>query len=186
MAIGELFGSLIATVASSFCPSVKQLIGTQNILLGISGSFAFCPLFVLADQWFETRKGLVFGIIGRGAGLGGLATAIAMHRQGFSTQIFEQADKFQRLGDSIGFGPNAARLFNRWGVGKRMYEISSKARGIIMHKFDNSEEVIGVDDELSKDEERYGARSMIGHRGDFHMILYDFVTKDLGINVRMG
>jgi len=72
MAIGGLFGSLVSTIASSFCTSVTQLIGTQGILLGISGSFAFCPLLVFADQWFEKRKGLAFGIIGSGSGLGGL------------------------------------------------------------------------------------------------------------------
>jgi MFS family permease len=67
-----LLGAFLSNIASSFCTSIPQLIGTQGILLGICGSIAFCPLLVFADQWFDKRKGLAFGIIGSGAGFGGL------------------------------------------------------------------------------------------------------------------
>jgi MFS family permease len=72
MATGGLLGSVVSNIASSFCNTIPQLIGTQGVLLGVFGSFAFCPLLVFADQWFDKRKGLAFGIIGSGAGLGGL------------------------------------------------------------------------------------------------------------------
>ncbi|KAF1846938.1 MFS general substrate transporter [Cucurbitaria berberidis CBS 394.84] len=71
-ATGGLLGAFVSNIASSFCTTITQLIGTQGVLLGVCGSFAFCPLLVFADQWFDKRKGLAFGIIGSGAGLGGL------------------------------------------------------------------------------------------------------------------
>ncbi|KAF2176513.1 hypothetical protein K469DRAFT_606931 [Zopfia rhizophila CBS 207.26] len=66
-----LFAACSSTIASSFCNSVPQLIGTQGILLGISGCFAFCPCVVFIDQWFDKRKGMAFDVMWSAAGLGG-------------------------------------------------------------------------------------------------------------------
>jgi MFS family permease len=91
MATGGLLGSFVASIASSFCTTITQLIGTQGVLLGVSGSFAFCPLLVFADQWFVKRKGLAFGIIGSGAGLGGLVLPLIinalLNNVGFATTM---------------------------------------------------------------------------------------------------
>jgi salicylate hydroxylase len=51
-----------------------------------------------------------------GAGLGGCATAMAMHYQGFDVVIYEKIRKFARLGDSLGLGENALKLLRRWGI----------------------------------------------------------------------
>jgi 2-polyprenyl-6-methoxyphenol hydroxylase-like FAD-dependent oxidoreductase len=51
-----------------------------------------------------------------GAGLGGCATAMAMHYQGFEVVIYEKIRKFARLGDSLGLGENALKLLRRWGM----------------------------------------------------------------------
>ncbi len=91
MATGGLLCSFVANIASSFCTTIPQLIGTQGVLLGVSGSFAFCPLLVFADQWFVKRKGLAFGIIGSGAGLGGLVLPLIinalLYNVGFATTM---------------------------------------------------------------------------------------------------
>jgi salicylate hydroxylase len=39
-----------------------------------------------------------------GAGLGGCATAMAMHYQGFDVVVYEKAREFGCLGDSLGLG----------------------------------------------------------------------------------
>jgi len=57
-----------------------------------------------------------FKVIIIGAGLGGCATAMAMHYQGFDVVMYEKVRKFQRLGDSLGFGENALKLLRRWGI----------------------------------------------------------------------
>jgi len=56
-----------------------------------------------------------FKVIIIGAGLGGCATAMAMHYQGFEVVMYEKVRKFQRLGDSLGLGENALKLLKRWG-----------------------------------------------------------------------
>ncbi|CAN9161684.1 unnamed protein product [Alternaria alternata] len=91
MATAGLLGCVVSNIASSFCTSITQLIGTQGILLGISGSVAFCPLLIFADQWFDKRKGLAFGIIGSGSGFGGLLLPLLINalltRVGFQTTM---------------------------------------------------------------------------------------------------
>lgn len=72
MATVGLLGTVLSSIAASYCSKITQLIGTQGVLLGIFGSIAFCPLLVYADQWFDKRKGLALGIIASGAGFGGL------------------------------------------------------------------------------------------------------------------
>lgn len=91
MATAGILGCIISNIASSFCNSIMQLIGTQGILLGVSGSIAFCPLLIFADQWFDKRKGLAFGIIGSGGGFGGLLLPLLINalltRTGFQTTM---------------------------------------------------------------------------------------------------
>jgi hypothetical protein len=62
-----------------------------------------------------------FKVIIIGAGLGGCATAMAMHLQGFDVVIYEKIRKFQRLGDSLGLGENALKLLKRWGIVAQMW-----------------------------------------------------------------
>ena len=52
-------------------------------------------------------------VIGGGAGLGGCATALAMHHAGFAVRVFDRVRHFQRLGDSLGLGENALLLLDR-------------------------------------------------------------------------
>ncbi|EXJ66707.1 uncharacterized protein A1O5_10378 [Cladophialophora psammophila CBS 110553] len=120
-----------------------------------------------------------------GAGLGGLACGIACRRQGYDVLIVDQVPKFLRLGDSIGFGSNSARLFYRWGVGERMEAISSDMQEMRIYNFDSSDKLLGVDKQIGTSQEKYGCRQLIGHRGDYHMILYEFALQQ-GVMIRMG
>lgn len=120
-----------------------------------------------------------------GAGLGGLACAIACRRQGFDVIVFDQVEEFLRIGDSIGFGSNSARLLYRWGVGKEMETISSSVQRMEIYNFDSSDKMLGADTQIAESEKKYGCRQLIGHRGDFHLIMFRFATK-LGVQVRMG
>lgn len=120
-----------------------------------------------------------------GAGLGGLGCAIACRRQGYDVLVIEQAPKFLRIGDSIGFGSNSARLLYRWGIGKKMEHIASNAKKMGIYNFDSSDKLLGVDDQMGAAEEKYGCRQLIGHRGDFHLIMNDYAI-EIGVKIRMG
>ncbi|KAH6995426.1 hypothetical protein EDB80DRAFT_755467 [Ilyonectria destructans] len=120
-----------------------------------------------------------------GAGLGGLACAIACRRQGFDVIVLDQVTEFLRIGDSIGFGSNSARLLYRWGVGKEMETIASSVQQMEIYQFDSSDKLLGTDRQIAESEEKYGCRQLIRHRGDFHLTMFRFATK-LGVQIRMG
>ena len=48
-----------------------------------------------------------------GAGLGGLAAAIALRRQGFEVQVYEQAAELAEFGAGINISPNSVKFFRR-------------------------------------------------------------------------
>jgi len=79
MATTGLLGCVVSNMASSFCTSTTQLMFTQGVLQGVSGSVAFCPLLVFAEQWFDKRRGLAFGVIGAGGGCGGLVLPLLIN-----------------------------------------------------------------------------------------------------------
>ena len=51
-----------------------------------------------------------------GGGLGGLAAALALARQGFASHVLEQAPAFGEIGAGIQLGPNVFRMFERLGI----------------------------------------------------------------------
>ena len=48
-----------------------------------------------------------------GGGIGGLAAALALVRQGFSVKVFEQSPEIGEIGAGIQLGPNASMLLMR-------------------------------------------------------------------------
>ena len=58
-----------------------------------------------------------------GGGIGGLAAALALVRQGFNVQVFEQAAEIGEIGAGIQLGPNAFHAFD--GLVERQFIRSS-------------------------------------------------------------
>src|SRR6266498_3330682 len=54
-----------------------------------------------------------------GGGIGGLAAALALARQGFAVKVLEQAAEIGEIGAGIQLGPNAFSAFDALGVGER-------------------------------------------------------------------
>ena len=61
-------------------------------------------------------------VIVAGGGIGGLAAALALVRQGFRVMVLEQAPQIGEIGAGIQIGPNGFHAFDALGVG-------DKARG---------------------------------------------------------
>jgi salicylate hydroxylase len=74
-----------------------------------------------------------------GAGLGGLACAMAMHYAGFEVIVFEKVREFLRLGDSLGLGENALKLLKRWGLYEELIAIGNKNPVMNIRRWDNGE-----------------------------------------------
>jgi salicylate hydroxylase len=67
-----------------------------------------------------TRRALVVG-----AGIGGLAAALALARQGFGVDVFERAPALQEFGAGLQLTPNATRALARLGALAAVREIAS-------------------------------------------------------------
>src|SRR5947207_5868105 len=52
-----------------------------------------------------------------GAGIGGLAAALALRQAGFVVDVYEQAPELTHIGGGINMGPNAVRVLRRLGLG---------------------------------------------------------------------
>ena len=55
-----------------------------------------------------------------GAGIGGLALALALRRRGLTAAVFERAPTLRPAGAGIALGPNAMVLLDGLGVGARV------------------------------------------------------------------
>ena len=58
-------------------------------------------------------------VIVAGGGIGGLAAALALVRQGFSVTVLEQSPQIGEIGAGIQLGPNAFHAFDALGVGEK-------------------------------------------------------------------
>ncbi|XWW94738.1 hypothetical protein V2A60_002685 [Cordyceps javanica] len=76
---------------SSLSQTTTHLIATQGILYAVGGSIAYCPCILYMDEWFVRRKGLAYGIMWSGTGLGGITTPLLLEfllgRYGFHTTL---------------------------------------------------------------------------------------------------
>jgi salicylate hydroxylase len=62
----------------------------------------------------EVRKTTSVGIVG--GGIGGLAAALSLLREGFDVHVFEQASILSEVGAGIQVSPNASRVLHRLGL----------------------------------------------------------------------
>lgn len=92
--LGCAAGVLLMCLAlglSSLSTNVTHLILTQGIFYAIGGSIAYSPCILLMEDWFDRRKGLAFGVMWAGTGLGGVILPICMQQlldaYGFRTAL---------------------------------------------------------------------------------------------------
>jgi 6-hydroxynicotinate 3-monooxygenase len=113
-----------------------------------------------------------------GAGIGGLALAGLLSRQGASVKIYEQAREFQRIGAGIQMSPNAVRVLRALGLEAQLNRQAFQPRAWTARVWDTGEHL----SELTfgaEAETRYGAPYLLMHRGDLHAALFSAVPPEL-------
>ncbi|CAI7654923.1 unnamed protein product [Penicillium glandicola] len=65
---------------SSLATNTNHLILTQGIFYALGGSIAYAPCILLMEEWFDRRKGLAFGVMWAGTGIGGVVLPIVMEQ----------------------------------------------------------------------------------------------------------
>jgi len=100
-----------------------------------------------------------------GAGIGGLAAAIALRKLGLESVVFEQAPRFARVGADINLTPNAVLALDGLGVGDELRKTAARPTHRISRTWDTGEETSRL--EMSQAAEtRYGAPQLTMHRAD--------------------
>jgi 2-polyprenyl-6-methoxyphenol hydroxylase-like FAD-dependent oxidoreductase len=112
-----------------------------------------------------------------GGGIGGLAAALALARQGFAVKVLEQAASIGEIGAGIQLGPNAFSAFDALGIGERARERAIYTDRIVMMDAVDESEVasIPVGDEFRK---RFGNPYAVSHRADVHGALLEGARRD--------
>src|ERR1043166_4427824 len=64
-----------------------------------------------------------------GGGVGGLSAAVALRREGFEPQVFEQAPALLEVGAAIAVWPNAMRVLRRLGRADAVARRGRRGRG---------------------------------------------------------
>ena len=107
-----------------------------------------------------------------GGGIGGLAAALALVRQGFEVTVFEQAAEIGEIGAGIQLGPNAFHAFDALGVGDKARSRSVFTDYMVMHDALDEYQVgkIPTGEAFRK---RFGNPYAVIHRVDIHRSLLE-------------
>ncbi len=107
-----------------------------------------------------------------GGGIGGLATALALTRQGFTVKVLEQAPEIGEIGAGIQLGPNAFHAFDALGVGEKTRSRAVYTDYMVMHDAIDEYQV-GMIPTGEAFRQRFGNPYAVIHRVDVHMSLLE-------------
>ncbi|KAH6999196.1 hypothetical protein BKA56DRAFT_685174 [Ilyonectria sp. MPI-CAGE-AT-0026] len=111
-----------------------------------------------------------------GAGLGGLATAVALARRGHAVTVLEQAAALGEVGAGIQIPPNSARLLLSWGIGPFFEGRVVEPESMTFRRWEDGT-AIGYTKLKPNFSETYDAPYFVIHRADFHDALCRLATQ---------
>lgn len=105
-----------------------------------------------------------------GGGIGGLAAALALSRQGAQVRLLEQAQAFTEVGAGIQLGPNVVRVLQGWGLQSALQSVAAWPQQLQARSALTGEVLacLPLGDAMAQ---RYGAPYATVHRADLHGLL---------------
>ena len=122
-----------------------------------------------------------------GGGIGGLAAALALSRQGAAVQVIEQAAAFAEVGAGIQIGPNVTRILRDWELEDGLRQVASFPQAL-QARDARSGRALGHLPLGERAERVYGAPYACIHRADLHQLLLQAVQAGgvpLALNQRL-
>jgi 6-hydroxynicotinate 3-monooxygenase len=113
-----------------------------------------------------------------GAGIGGLAAAACLRRIGIDVMIYEQTQRFTRVGAGIQQSPNAVRVLRRLGLEQQLRDIAFQPAAALNRQSDTGE-LLWERAMGTASEDKYGAPYLVLHRGDLHAVLVSAVPDEV-------
>jgi salicylate hydroxylase len=107
-----------------------------------------------------------------GAGIGGLAAALAMRRRGGEVALFEQARESGDVGAGLQIGPNAVKVLRKLGLERPLMEVSSELGNMVELDW-NDGKLKSLTPLGPTAREKFGAPYLTAHRADLHRVLYE-------------
>ena len=102
-----------------------------------------------------------------GGGIGGLAAALALTRQGYDVKVLEQAAELGEIGAGIQLGPNAFSAFDALGIGEVARGRAVYICEMVMHDA-LDETLVGRIPTGAAFRQRFGNPYAVIHRADVH------------------
>ena len=120
-----------------------------------------------------------------GGGIGGLATALALAKQGVNCIVLEKAARLGEIGAGIQLGPNAFHCFDYLGVGEEARSMAVFIDQLRLMDATDGEEIASIP--LGADfRERYRNPYAVVHRGDLHGVLLRACEEDERILLKVN
>src|SRR5439155_7374572 len=120
-----------------------------------------------------------------GGGIGGLAAALALTRQGLRVKVLEQSPQLGEIGAGIQLGPNAFAAFDALGIGPIARSRAVYTDEMVMHDA-LDEALVGRIPTGEAFRRRFGNPYAVIHRADVHASLLEGARASDRIQVLTG
>ncbi len=123
-------------------------------------------------------------IVIAGAGIGGLAAALALARAGRRALILERAGKIEEVGAGLQIAPNAGRILAALGLEPALAAVALEPRAINIRRGRDGDILAKIDCSVAR--ARWGAPFRIFHRADLQQALLQGVQASGAVDIRVG
>jgi salicylate hydroxylase len=119
-----------------------------------------------------------------GAGIGGLAAALALAQQGCEVTVLEAAQEFGEVGAGIQLGPNAMKVLAALGLERQVLAVASLPESIVVADAASGQPISRM---LLGDavRQRYGQAYASLHRADLHAVLLG-AARSAGVQLKQN
>lgn len=119
-----------------------------------------------------------------GAGIGGLAIALALARHGVEVQVWERAEQLGEVGAGLQMSPNAMHVLRELGIEHSVLDAGVEPEAAILRGYRSGRRHLSLPlRALCRD--RYGAPFVQIHRADLHSILTQAAI-DAGVGIDLA